>query len=53
MVHYKLVYFPLRARAELARQIFAYAGQDFENAVVTFEQWPAMKNSELHWDIAL
>ncbi|CAI2332120.1 unnamed protein product [Caenorhabditis sp. 36 PRJEB53466] len=44
MVHYKLVYFPVRARAEISRQIFAYAGQEFEDHVVTFEQWPALKN---------
>uniref|UniRef100_A0A1I7TS13 glutathione transferase n=1 Tax=Caenorhabditis tropicalis TaxID=1561998 RepID=A0A1I7TS13_9PELO len=45
MVHYKLIYFPLRARAEISRQIFAYAGKDYEEQVVTFEQWPALKNS--------
>lgn len=46
MVHYKLVYFPLRARAEIARQIFAYAGQDYSEENLSFEQWPARKNSE-------
>uniref|UniRef100_A0A1I7TS12 glutathione transferase n=1 Tax=Caenorhabditis tropicalis TaxID=1561998 RepID=A0A1I7TS12_9PELO len=45
MVHYKLIYFPLKGRAEISRQIFAYAGQDYEEQVVTFEQWPALKNS--------
>ncbi|CAP21337.1 Protein CBR-GST-6.2 [Caenorhabditis briggsae] len=45
MVHFKLIYFPLRARAEIARQLFAYAGKDYTEEVVTFEQWPALKNS--------
>ncbi|CAL2033547.1 unnamed protein product [Caenorhabditis brenneri] len=45
MVHYKLIYFPLRARGEIARQIFAYAGKDYEEKSVTFEQWPALKNT--------
>ncbi|CAO4366015.1 unnamed protein product [Caenorhabditis nigoni] len=45
MVHFKLVYFPLRARAEIARQILEYAGKDYTEQVVTFEQWPALKNS--------
>ncbi|PIC47038.1 hypothetical protein B9Z55_006521 [Caenorhabditis nigoni] len=45
MVHFKLIYFPLRARAEIARQILEYAGKDYTEEVVTFEQWPALKNS--------
>ncbi|EFO91502.1 CRE-GST-6 protein [Caenorhabditis remanei] len=45
MVHYKLIYFPLRARAEIARQIFAYAGKDYNEEIITFEKWPALKNS--------
>ena len=46
MVHYKLIYFPLRARAEIARQIFAYAGKDYNEEIITFEKWPALKNSK-------
>ncbi|CAJ0564186.1 unnamed protein product, partial [Mesorhabditis spiculigera] len=43
MSTYKLTYFPLRARAEVARQLFALAGQKFEDVRVPFEDWPKVK----------
>lgn len=46
MVHYKLTYFPLRLRAETARQLFALAGVEFKNVLLTNEQWPELKPCE-------
>ena len=43
---YKLMYFPARARGELARLLFAAAGQDFEDQRLTFEQWGPVKSSK-------
>ncbi|CAO4366061.1 unnamed protein product [Caenorhabditis nigoni] len=43
MVAYKLTYFNGRGAGEVIRQIFAYAGQDFEDVRVTMEQWPELK----------
>jgi len=40
---YKLNYFPLRARGELARMVLNAAGQDFENNLVQFADWPTIK----------
>jgi len=40
---YKLNYFNLRARGELARWIFAYANQEYEDNRIGFEQWPTLK----------
>mmetsp|Transcript_36171 Transcript_36171/g.101921 ORF Transcript_36171/g.101921 Transcript_36171/m.101921 type:complete len:212 (+) Transcript_36171:91-726(+) len=41
----KIVYFPARGRAELARLVLAAAGQDWEEEVVTGETMPALKES--------
>lgn len=46
MVSYKLTYFNGRGAGEVSRQIFAYAGQQYEDNRVTQEQWPALKESE-------
>ena len=43
MTNYKLVYFNLRARAELARMIFHAAGQPFEDFRYERSEWPAHK----------
>ncbi|VDO19014.1 unnamed protein product [Heligmosomoides polygyrus] len=43
MVHYKLTYFNGRGPAEIIRQIFVVAGQDFEDVRLTFEEWPKHK----------
>ncbi|CAP37609.1 Protein CBR-GST-5 [Caenorhabditis briggsae] len=43
MVAYKLTYFNGRGAGEVIRQIFAHAGQDFEDVRVTMEQWPELK----------
>ncbi|KHJ84815.1 glutathione S-transferase protein [Oesophagostomum dentatum] len=43
MVHYKLTYFGVRGVAETARQIFALAGQDFEDVRLTHEQFASVK----------
>lgn len=45
MVSYKLVYFQSRGNGEIARQVFAYAGQEFIDERVTKEEWSSMKNS--------
>ena len=46
MVHYKLVYFNARGRAEIARLMFAEAGVEYEDYRFEFSQWPAEKESE-------
>lgn len=46
---YKLTYFNLRARGEPIRLVFAYAGVDYEDVRVSYEniaeEWPPIKNS--------
>ena len=41
MSTYKLVYFNLRARAELTRLIFAQAGVEYTDERLEFQDWPA------------
>ncbi|CAJ0960591.1 unnamed protein product, partial [Mesorhabditis belari] len=43
MPHYKLIYFDLRGRAEVSRQLFALAGVPYEDHRVSFEEWPEFK----------
>ena len=43
MVIYKLKYFNLRGRAELARLILALADQEYEDFRFEREQWPEQK----------
>ncbi|EYC01078.1 hypothetical protein Y032_0110g144 [Ancylostoma ceylanicum] len=43
MVKYKLIYFNGRGRAECARQIFALAGQEYEDVRLTHEQFAPLK----------
>ena len=46
MPHYKLHYFNLRGRAELARLIFAQAGVEFEDVRFERSEWPTLKASK-------
>jgi len=46
---YKLTYFNLRARAEPTRLVFAYAGVDYEDIRISFDNqadWLPLKNSK-------
>ena len=43
MVQYKLTYFNLRGRGEIARLIFAAAGQEYQDNRVEFAAWPTIK----------
>ncbi|XP_046580253.1 probable glutathione S-transferase 6 [Haliotis rubra] len=43
MSTYKLIYFDVRAKAELARLMFAYQGQAYEDSRFAMEEWPALK----------
>ena len=47
MVHYKLSYFNVRGRAEIARFMFAEAGVPYEDHRFEFAQWPEEKASTL------
>ena len=47
MTQYKLIYFNLRGRGEVARLIFTYAGQQFEDYRVKSKEWPQFKTSTL------
>ncbi|WKX93327.1 hypothetical protein Q1695_010963 [Nippostrongylus brasiliensis] len=44
MVHYKLIYLPGRGYAEVTRQIFALAGQEYEDVRVPRDEFPKMKS---------
>lgn len=48
MVHYKLFYFDARGISEPIREIFHYAGQDFEDVRFTQESWPKYKPGRLY-----
>jgi len=43
MPSYKLLYFDLMARAEVARLLFAEAGVDYEDKRFSREEWPSIK----------
>ncbi|WAR25196.1 GST7-like protein [Mya arenaria] len=43
MPSYKLTYFNVRGRAELARYLFAAAGQDYDDNRIQRDTWPALK----------
>ena len=40
---FKLIYFNLRGRGEVARLIFTYAGQNFEDCRIKSANWPEFK----------
>ncbi|XP_033746354.1 glutathione S-transferase-like [Pecten maximus] len=44
MPTYKLHYFPIRARGELIRLLFAAAGKTFTDQIITFADWPSKKS---------
>ena len=43
MSTYKLFYFNLRGRGELARFVFAQTGVEYEDVRIEFKDWPEMK----------
>nr|ACF25904.1 GST3 [Azumapecten farreri] len=44
MPTYTLHYFPLRARGELIRLLFAAAGKTYTDKIITFADWPSKKS---------
>ena len=40
---YKLIYFPVTARAEMTRLMFAAAGVEYEDYRIKWEDWPTLK----------
>ena len=47
MSRYKLTYFDFRGRADLIRLLFVAGKVDFEDVRISFEEWPALKESKL------
>ena len=47
MPKYKLTYFNGRGRAELSRQIFALAGEEYEDYRLKEGEWPTLKPSKV------
>ena len=45
MPSYKLIYFDIRGRAEVARLLFAEAGQEYEDKRLKFDDWSEIKKS--------
>ena len=45
---YKLIYFNLRGRAELARLIFAQAGVEYDDHRIEREEWPELKSCKFY-----
>jgi len=45
MAQYRLIYFPLRARAEVSRLLFAAAGVKYEDVRIDRAKWPQMKHT--------
>jgi glutathione S-transferase len=45
MVHYKLIYFDVRGRAEAIRQLFKLAKVEFEDSRIDMETWATVKES--------
>lgn len=43
MSQYKLIYFPLRGRAEFIRYILHHAGIQFEDERIPFDKWAKLK----------
>ena len=43
----KLMYFPLRARAEAVRMLYAVADRQFEDVKLSGESWQNYKKGEL------
>lgn len=43
MAAYKLTYFPVQAKGELIRFVFAQAEVEYEQELLTFENWPPRK----------
>ncbi len=47
MPQYKLIYFNGRGRGELPRQVFALAGQDFEDYRLKDGEWATFKKGQI------
>ena len=47
MTSYKLTYFRGTGRAEVARMLFALAGEKYEDCRISPEDWPKLKSSQL------
>ena len=43
MPSYKLIYFNIKGRAEVARLLFAEAGQEYEDKRLKSEEWSQIK----------
>ena len=54
MPSYKLIYFPIRGRAESIRMVFAVAGVQFENVRINPQEWfTSLKQCEYYNSLAV
>ena len=42
---YKLLYFNIGGRGEVLRVVLRHAGVEFEDKIITFDEWPQYKNN--------
>ena len=47
MTNYKLTYFNVTALGETIRYLFSYAGVEFEDNRIDFEDWPKIKSRKI------
>ena len=50
---YKLLYFNIGGRGEVLRVVLRHAGVEFEDKIITFDEWPQYKSNRKFTDYLL